>query len=205
MSNQLLILLSHVVIPLLHDIVRCRTGLVGLAARCFIIKGGFTLLGSGDISWAGPLALTLTKEAMDEGKLNNVNPDVVDVKFLEALDTTTGFNNEASLSPSMSPTAGVDPNGFVSIGSDNVPGWSWALVSVGVIAFFVAVCILARKLGSRKERDAPGQFDPDESAGMRTGMQSPIDADDGVAPSWNDVDDNYSDPLLPPGSGARVV
>ena len=165
------------------------------------------MLGSSDISWAGPLALTLTKEAMDEGKLNNVNPDVVDVKFLEALNTTIVFNNELSLRPSMSPTAdtNINPNGLDSIGSDNVPGWSWALVSIGVVAFFVALCILARKLGYRKERNAIGQFDPDESADMRTGMQSPIDADEGVAPSWNDVDDNYSDPLLPPGSGARVV
>ncbi len=49
------------------------------------------MLGNGDISWAGPLALMLTKEAMDEGKLNDVNPDVVDVKFLEALNTTIVF------------------------------------------------------------------------------------------------------------------
>jgi hypothetical protein len=164
------------------------------------------LLGRGDISWAGPLALTLTKEVMDGGELNNVvNPDVVDVKFLEALDTTIVFNNEASARPSMSPTVVGDPNVFVSIGSDNVPGWSWALVSIGVVAFFVALCILSRKLGYQKERNVAGHFDPDESADMRTGMQSPIDADEGVAPSWNDVDDNYSDPLLPPGSGARVV
>jgi hypothetical protein len=183
---------------------------VGLAARCFIVKGGFTLLGNGDISWAGPLALTLTKEAMDDGKLNNVvNPDVIDVKFLEELDTTIAFNNETSLRPSMSPTADttIAPDRNVqSIGSsDNVPGWSWALVSVGVIAFFVALWVLARKLGGQKKKDATGQIDPDESAAMRTGMQSPIDANEGVAPSWNDVDGNYSDPLLPPGNGARVI
>jgi hypothetical protein len=187
---------------------------VGLAARCFIVKGGFTLLGNGDISWAGPLALMLTKEAMDEGKLNNVNPDVVDVKFLEALNTTIVFNNDTSARPSMSPTIGtiVDPDGLVkSIGSDDVPGWSWALVSIGIIAFFVALCILARKLGDRKERDATGQFDPDESADIRSGMQSPIDADEGVTASWNDVaasegdDTTYSDPLLPPGNAARVI
>jgi hypothetical protein len=195
--------------------VRCRTGLVGLAARCFIIKGGFTLLGNGDISWAGPLALMLTKEAMDEGKLNNVNPDVVDVKFLEALNTTIVFNNDTFALPTMSPTvvdANTNPTRVVeSIGSDdNVPGWSWALVSIGIIAFFVALCILARKLREGKERNATGQFDPDESADMRSGMQSPIDADEGVAPSWNDVaasdgDDTYSDPLLPPGNAARVI
>jgi hypothetical protein len=188
---------------------------VNSAQKCFIVKGGFTLLGIGDISWAGPLALTLTKEAMNEGKLNNVvNPDVIDVKFLEALNTTIVFNNDTSARPSMSPTIGtiVDPDGLVkSIGSDDVPGWSWALVSIGIIAFFVALCILARKLGDRKERDATGQFDPDESADIRSGMQSPIDADEGVTASWNDVaasegdDTTYSDPLLPPGNAARVI
>jgi hypothetical protein len=60
------------------------------------------------------------------------------------------------------------------------------------------------------ERNAIGQFDPNESADMRSGMQSPIDADEGVAPSWNDVtasegDDTYSDPMLPPENGARVI
>jgi hypothetical protein len=180
---------------------------VNSAQKCFIVKGGFTLLGIGDISWAGPLALTLTKEAMNEGKLNNVvNPDVIDVKFLEALNTTIVFNNEASPRPSMSPIVGSDPTGLGnSIGSNTVPGWSWALVSIGVVAFFVALCILARKLGYRKEGNEAGHFDPDESLDMRRGMQSPIDEDEGVAPSWKDVDDNYSDPLLPPGSGARVV
>jgi hypothetical protein len=144
---------------------------------------------------------------MDGGKLNNVNPDVVDVKFLEALNTIA-FNNDTSFIPSMSPTVDtkINPTRVVeTIGSDNVPGWSWALVSIGVIAFLVALCILARKLGSRKERIVVGQFDPDESVDMRSGMQSPIDADEGVASSWNDVDDKYSDPLLPPGGGARVV
>jgi hypothetical protein len=155
---------------------------------------------------------------MDEGKLNNVNADVVDVRFLEALNTTIAFNNETSVIPTMSPTAapgGGNPDGFVaSIGSDDVPGWSWALVSIGVIAFFVALCILARKLGEgdrdRKEGDATGQFDPEESAAMQSGMQSPIDADEGVEPSWNEVaasdaEDTNSDPLLTPGSSARVV
>jgi hypothetical protein len=184
---------------------------VGIAARCFIVQGGFTLLGNGDISWAGPLALMLTKEAMDEGKLNNVNPDVVDVRFLEALNTTIEFNNETSVTiPTMSPagaSGGGDPDGLVeSIGSDDVPGWSWALVSIGIIAFFVALCILARKLGDRKERNPTGQFEPEESAAIQSGMQSPIDADEGVQPSWkdaaaSDADDTYSDPLLSPGSG----
>jgi hypothetical protein len=186
---------------------------VGTAARCFIVKGGFTLLGNGDISWAGPLALQLTKEAMDEGKLNTVNPDAVDVRFLEALNTTIVFNNETVVTiPTMSPTGapgGGNPN-VQSIGSDDaVPGWSWALVSIGIIAFFLSLCILYRKRrdqGNQKDRNPNGEFNPDESADIRSGMQSPIDADEFVPPSWNDVaDDTYSDPLLPPGSAARVV
>lgn len=202
------------IIFLLHATVRCQTGLVDLAARCFIVQGGFTLLGNGDISWAGPLALLLTKEIMDEGKLNNVNPDAVDVRFLEALNTTITFNNGTVIVPSSTnttnTTGGGDADGFVTnIGSDdNVPGWSWALVSIGIIAFFVALCILARKLGDRKERNAAGRFDPDESTDMRPGMQSPIDADEGDAESWNDVaaaEGAYTDPLLPPAGSARVV
>jgi hypothetical protein len=190
---------------------------VGFAARCFIVEGGFTVLGDGDISWAGPLALILTKEAMDGGKLNNVNPDVVDVRFLEALNTTISYNNETLNDDAINGNDdAINGNGTIdpvvqSIGSNDVPGWSWALVSVGIIAFLVALCILARKLGSRKERNPTGQFDPDEATDMRSGMQAPIDADEGVSSSWMDVaasegESNYSDPLLPPtGSTARVV
>jgi hypothetical protein len=101
------------------------------------------------------LGWLLTKVAMDEGKLNIVNPDVVDVKFLEALNTTIIFNNDTSARPSMSPTSDttIDPDRDVqSIGSsDNVPGWFWGLVSIGVIAFLVPLLVVARKLGDRKK------------------------------------------------------
>jgi hypothetical protein len=189
---------------------------VGLAARCFIIQGGFTILGYGDISWAGPLALLLTKEAMDGGKLNNINPDVVDVHFLEALNTTFTFNNGALTNNTGNTTGFINGNATVggiveTIGSDDIPGWSWALVATGIIAFFVAICVLTRKLGNEKRGNATGHFDPDEATGMRAGMQAPIDADEGVTTAWMDVseeaNDNYSDPLLPPagGSSPRVV
>jgi hypothetical protein len=202
--------------------VTCRTELVGAAARCFIVEGGFTILGDGDISWAGPLALLLTEEAMNGGKLNNINPDVVDVRFLEALNSTITFNNDTLVIPptntTVNPTGGGDNgnqtgNPIVSIGSNDndVPGWSWALVSIGIVAFFVAIAYLVRRLAGQKRGNETGQFDPDEATDLRSGMQAPIDADEANSPSWTDVaasegESKYSDPLLPPaGSRPGVV
>jgi hypothetical protein len=204
-------------VSIAYPTVTCRTELVGSAARCFIVEGGFTILGDGDISWAGPLALVLTQEAMDGGRLNNVNPDVVDVRFLEAFNSTITFNNDTlviSTNNTVNSTDGGDGNGnqtgsgIVTIGSkdNDVPGWSWALVSIGIVAFFVAVAYLVRRLASDKRgNNETGHFDPDEATDLRSGMEAPIDADEGETASWMDVatsegESKYSDPLLPPAA-----
>jgi hypothetical protein len=223
---------------------------VDSAARCFIIQGGFTLLGEGDISWAGPVALLITEESMSEGRLNRINPDVVDVSFLEALSTTISFGNGTLIADNMGTSTGTtgtgnntmgnatditlppDPvNPIVTIGGsdNNIPGWSWALVASGIIAFFVALCYLAKNRGEKRGNEA-GHFDPHESEAIRSAMHAPIDDDEtevrsamqapvdsndagtkpwvNVTKSWANVDDaeGYDDPLLPPtSSGQRGV
>jgi hypothetical protein len=198
--------------------VTCQTELVDSAARCYVVRGGFTLLGEGDISWAGPLALSLTEEAMTQGQLNNIiNTDVVDVSFLKALNTTVSFTNGTDFVPPMdnsgSSTPATGPVGIVSIGSDEgVASWSWALVASGIIAFFVALWYIAKSMCGEKRGNATDHFDLDvdeQSVDNRSCVHAPIDGE-GVAVSWVDAagaetgDTNYNnDPLLRPSSSGH--
>lgn len=190
------------------------------AARCFKILGGFTLLADEDISWAEPLALLLTREAMNDGDLNNVNADVVDVRFLEALNSTLVIKN-STLFPTLAPIGNDDTLvGIEGPLSSDIPGWSWALIGTGVVAAILAILFLLRNL--REQSHPKGSFDPVESTNLRTGnMQAPLEGDEGVAQpwsplegdegaaqSWKDVgepDDvsTYSDPLLSSSRGSR--
>ena len=145
------------------------------------------------------MALSLTEDATNDGKLNNVNRDVVHVRFLEALETTTEFNDRTSGMPGMGDDTDGTGDGRVGDDStcgvgaiqhvdlDNVPGRSWGLVATGIIAFLVALCYLIRQCHGGKRGNERGQFDPDETTAMRSGMQAPINADAGNAASWMDV------------------
>lgn len=205
--------LTHTLIPFLSRLaVQCDTGLKPGADRCFRVAGGFTLLSDEDISWAGPLALALTREAMNEGRLNDVNEDIVDVLFLEALPLE--FSDNDNTIPSPSPTAAVtrvigddDDNTIGGIdkglGSDDkIPGWSWALISIGIVAFLIAVFALCRKARGKNDKGL-GAFDPDAAENGQSDMQAPLAGDEEqVAESFVDIastDDEgavYTDPLL---------
>ena len=121
--------------------VRCRTPLVGDARRCFLVSGAFTVLSSDDslpLNWTEPYIRVSTKQMMEDGVLNSVHPDVIEVSYF--VDFGDG-EDVGDLSPT------VAPNMVVKTVSEEkkMEPWAWVLISFGIIGVLVALFAIRRR------------------------------------------------------------
>jgi len=125
--------------------VRCRTPLVEGAKRCFIVSGGFSLVSADDsqnLDWAVPAALNATKYIMNQGQLNRVNPDILDVSFLEMVDEKN-ITQAPDQPTKQFPPDTVDPP-KVKAGGNKIETWPWLFIGLGVI-FVVMIALIVRR------------------------------------------------------------
>lgn len=133
--------------------VQCRTELVEGADRCFVVNGGITMNGSKDIAWVVPVVLDLISFSMNQGMLNNVHEDVIDVRFLNP-GIESGI--DVGLSPTPSPTQDLGNVGSDRDGTNteyNEP-WPWIVLGFGIVLLISVAFLIQRRLRSiRKEQE----------------------------------------------------
>ena len=131
------------------------------ADRCYVIGGGFTLIGmddSTDFEWFEPASLLEVKDLMDRGEFDEVDPDIVAVQFVNG---TITLPERGTLPPNI-----VRGSGSETEGNDNNEVWPWIVLGIGVLFFFLAVYGMNRWAVQRKERiDA-------ENESLRMGVSS---------------------------------
>lgn len=114
------------------------------ARRCFIVSGALTLLSQEDslpLSWTDPYARVSTKQMMENGVLNSVHPDVVDVSFIVEFGDDGQPVNNVDLSPTSAPAVEVK-----AISEENkMEPWAWVLLSFGIIGVLFAIFAIRRR------------------------------------------------------------
>jgi hypothetical protein len=142
-------------------IVRCRTSLAPRAERCFVVNGGLTLHGFSDITWAVPVTLDIVKMRMDQGDLNSVDPQVVDVRFL-----TTGApvaDDDVNLYPPPPSGDGVR-DAPTNLPDARTLAWPWVVLGCGVLLLTISVVMLCRRRRRRSDIDEAASQDSAEKA-----------------------------------------
>lgn len=175
--------------------VRCRTPLVPDAQRCFIVQGGFTLLLRDEaeqyinttrsaLQWGVVPALNATKEILDDGRLNQVHPDVKDVSFVSLIieDNPAENNNtrpENGNEDQHGDAGGLNDDQIRSEPSEeDLQAWPWVLLSVGVVTILVLFGLVRRRRNrenSYQSRDLQPEEDEidDEDDDMVPGVIYP--------------------------------
>ncbi len=133
-------------------VVQCRTSLVDGASRCYIVAGGFTLLGNGELEQATPEQIEMTRIVMNSGWLDDVHPAVKSVRFLDVMDNET-FANEAGGDDNNNFQVGGDDNNnnnvpVGAIGSKSENGlktWPWILIAGCILILISAIFLTRRK------------------------------------------------------------
>lgn len=133
---------------LANILVTCQTRLVAGAERCFVVNGGFTLVGNKNISWAVPIGLDLTSLMMQNGLLNDVYSQIVDVRFLHAITNSSSRPGER--------IAGAGKNNNNTIDSIQTQpqvadaAWPWVLLGCGFFAALTMSIMIAKRLKERR-------------------------------------------------------
>lgn len=151
---------SHSLLPLsAFASVNCRTPLVEGADRCFLVNGGLTLQGKDNIAWALPLAAGLVKLTMNNKMLNDVHPDVVDVRFMELFDRTNSETPQVG-------TGGINgttDNGTTPLNSTttsySAAAWPWVLLGIGLFLILAGLFAIRRRMQFLKEDDNTSTYD----------------------------------------------
>lgn len=130
------------------------------ADNCFIVNGGFTLLGDLDeqnLFSAVEPTLFATEVLMNSGRLNEVHPDVVNVRFVSA----DNGNNSGDDDDDDTDRGNVGLEG--ATGSDSVRAWPWVLLSLGG-AFVLFGAAFTRRRRRQQQHQQQQQQQADMSA-----------------------------------------
>lgn len=108
------------------------------------MSGALTLLSQDDsllLNWTEPYALVSTKQMMDNGVLNSVHPDVIDVSYIVEFNNNDDNPGDSDLSRTVAPTMGT-----VAVSEDNkMEPWAWVLISLGVLGLMAALVAIRRR------------------------------------------------------------
>lgn len=116
----------------------------------------------GDISWIVPSMQATTKDIMDSGLLNNVDPIIVDVKYLSEIVQEVDGTVDGTTNGTTNGTVDGDPNevGTDPTGADRSIGggndgevWPWALAAALVVAIAGFFVIRAARRNRREPAD----------------------------------------------------
>ena len=116
------------------------------ARRCFIVGGGYTIVGEGNLD--GERALDFTEALMDQGFLDKVHEDVRQVRFvgefeIPKVNVTDGSSGDRDI---------ADP----VQGSNDVQAWPWVLLSLGLLT--ILLCFFLVGMRRRKDENRDGHF-----------------------------------------------
>ena len=115
--------------------VTCLTDLVDGAENCFIVDGGFTLLADlaeEDISWAVDPTLFATELLLNNGELDDVHPDVIEVRFISKdVDAVNGTERGTV--------------GIAAAEGDDLQAWPFVVLSLGALFLAGGAIGLRRK------------------------------------------------------------
>ena len=143
--------------------VQCRTPLAEGARRCFAVRGAFTLESStsDDLAWAVEPTLDTVRSVMDQKQLQDVHPGVMDVTFLERIDSGDFQPPDATDNNSTANGGDRDVGSFESEGLD---AWYWVLISplvVAVLGYTVLMSVRRRRRAASSSSSVAAQ-DPAE-------------------------------------------
>ena len=114
------------------------------AGQCFIIQGGFILIGNSDITWSLPLAHGITQLEMNMGFLDDAHPEIVDVMYLAKNDPNNdGLDNAIS---------GAGDSSDVQE-SNSAPAWPWVLLGAGLAMVGILLWSLRRRRAQQRRHD----------------------------------------------------
>lgn len=172
--------ISHMYFIAPRSPVLCRNSLVEAAERCYVVNGRLTLYGDDDISWALPIALDLVRLNMDDGGLNEVHPEIVDVRYRgdgipDYSNTIIGiwpdrgdgdgdggseFGGEGNntLAGGGPDDDATSPPGSSITGTQGdgatVQAWPWVVLGCGLLVLLTAVYVIRRRIrGGSSARD----------------------------------------------------
>jgi hypothetical protein len=139
----------YVPLRLTQCTVQCRSPLDPGASRCFIISGQFTILGQGKLSQASPKMYNATRAIMNSGKLNNVHPEVVSVRYIGFPNATNPWLGDAPKHGS-----GPSPNNNLSgknqfSNNSGLRAWHWLLLASCLFIVITAMLFLRRRKRNR--------------------------------------------------------
>ena len=112
-----------------------------------MINGGYTLVGNKNISWAVPIGIDLTSLMMQNGLLNDVYSQIVDVRFLHAITNSSARPGER--------IAGEGKNNNTIDSIQTQPqvadaAWPWVLLGCGFFAALTMSIMIAKRLKERR-------------------------------------------------------
>jgi len=124
-----------------------------------VVNGRLTLYGQSNITWAVPITLDLIRLTLDDGGLDDVNPDVVDVSFRREGIPTYDFGSPADWldddGGGGGDGGGADELGG-SIGSDpktSAEAWPWVVLGGGLFVLLAALAMLRRRIRRNSDTD----------------------------------------------------
>jgi hypothetical protein len=115
------------------------TGPDGQPLICWVIQGGITLFGSGDLSWADEVVQKALNVAMNSGKFDNgaINSNVIYVRHIPpgtilnaTIDQVRGGDDEDD---------------------GETPVWAWVLIALGVLGLLLALTYLILKRRQQRQ------------------------------------------------------
>jgi hypothetical protein len=110
------------------------------------VSGALTISSQDDslpLNWTEPFVVVSAKEMMEQGRLNAVHPDVVDVSYV--VDFGDGDGPDTNLTATNPPVIEVE-----TVSEEKkVEPWAWVLLSLGILGGFVAFCAFRRRRKSR--------------------------------------------------------
>jgi len=138
------------------EIVRCRTSLVQGAERCFVVNGQLTLVGDSNIRWAVPVTLDLVRLTMDDGMLNDIHQDVIDVQYLNAGIPEYDFGGDNSGDGSSSDGDGYGGPSTIKSDDGAIQAWPWVVLGCGVFLLVAGLYLIRKRLQRNRNKDTDG-------------------------------------------------